>query len=105
VTTDLHDLEPDSDASAPPPVHLRDDPSIAARSSRTARRAVWALFWLGLVLLALGFTMLDQGWLVGAIAPVGPIHHPAAAAVGLTGLALLLIGAEILRRMHRPFGE
>lgn len=51
----------------------------------------------GLVLLIVGFTMLDRGWLADRIAPLGPIDHPAAAIVGLIGLALCVAAAELLR--------
>ncbi len=55
------------------------------------------LLLIGLILMAVGFTMLDRGWLQNLIPRVGPVTHPMAALVGLIGFTMFLIGAAVLR--------
>lgn len=56
---------------------------------------------IGLVILAIAFTMLDRQWGQTLLQPVGPVDHPLAVLVGLLGFAVLIFGAHLLRQKTR----
>ncbi len=53
---------------------------------------------MGLMLLALAFSLEDQAWIEIPQKPLGPIEHPIHMAIGGAGLFLLLLSAWWLRQ-------